>query len=96
LWIAWSLGYAATVIAVHRVIARNRQTATLIDHVSAGVAIAFTIATLFAHAWPAVPLIATSAYLLVRPPPAKYLRTIGLALVAASSISVVLVVQLVR
>lgn len=98
LWAAWSVGYACTVVAVHRVIARHRKRATRIDHAIAAGVIALTLALAItaidlAHARIAIPLAASSAVLLVVAPAATHLRAIGFALLGASLISLVLVVQ---
>ena len=88
-WLAWAIGYACTVVAVHRVIARHRRPATRIDRIAAiGIATiavaAAALALSFAPALLAVPLALASAVLVVRPPRATYLRAIGVALVVAS------------
>lgn len=89
-WAAWAAGYGCTVIAVHRVIARNKAAASAHDVVAAiavaTVAIAgiVGIATRVPLAAVATPLAAMSAVLVVRPPPARRLRAIGVALVVAS------------
>ncbi len=93
-WIAigWAIGYASTVAAVHRVIARKKQPATSIDDVGAVAAALVALACGLVGAWAAVPLLAGTAGVLVVAPTAKYLRTIGFVMVGASAISLVLVV----
>jgi len=93
LWAAWAVGYATTVVAVHRVIARHRRLATWIDGavaaLLAGVTVAAAVAaTAIRVAALAVPLCAIATALAARPPAATRLRTIGVALVIASIASV--------
>ncbi|MGE5184495.1 MAG: YwiC-like family protein [Acidobacteriota bacterium] len=88
-WLAWGLGYACTVIAVHRVIARNRAAASVGDRIAAvataAVAIAGgVVAVRIPLAAICVPLALIALALVVRPPPARRLRAIGVALVVAS------------
>jgi len=96
-WAAWACGYASTVIGVHRVIARHRRSATRRDRVIGfGMVIAtlavIASAVLTLWALVALPLVASSAALVLWPPPASRLRTIGLALVGASLVSISIVV----
>lgn len=93
LWAAWSVGFAASVAAVHRVIHRNRRSASYVDRVLAGacasaVAAAVAIACVEPRVAVALPLLGISLGLLVWPPKARYLRRIGVALVVAASVSV--------
>jgi hypothetical protein len=86
MWAGWALGFGATVIVVHRVIARHKRAATAIDGVIALGLIALTIAlVVFHHATIAlaIPLVAVAAILAVAPPPASRLRGIGIAIVVA-------------
>lgn len=91
LWAAWSTGYVASVLAVHRVIARNRHAASLVDAliglglVGAVVAIAVSAPRSFLLA---LPLVVMSVALVARPPGAKHLRAVGVALVIASVASI--------
>ena len=85
-WLGWALGFAATVVAVHRVIARHKRRATAHD---AALAISLLAAAASALTrWPplvlALPLVAVSALLVIAPPPASRLRAIGVAIVVAS------------
>lgn len=90
---AWSIGFAATVVGVHRVISRHRRTATLTDRV---IAVALGGVMILVGAlgfgepslWIAAPLVAVSLVLVARPPPVRRLRAIGVALVIASVASV--------
>jgi hypothetical protein len=97
LWLSWSIGYAASVIGVHRVIARHRRAATLIDRMVATVLTAalvgLCIASVHRPLWLlAVPLVGVSAVLVIHPPSARRLRAVGVALVVASAASVGLAV----
>lgn len=88
-WSAWSLGYAATTVGVHRVIARHRAGRQRIDVVlmlamAWAVTVAVAIATMHLVVAIVLPLIAVSAALVARPPRATRLRAIGVALVIAS------------
>jgi hypothetical protein len=99
LWAAWSSGYGCTVIAVHRVIDRNKREATRADHaVSAGLVAAAiglaAVATIHSHAVIAVPLAAASAVIAIVAPPAARLRAIGFTLLGTSIASAVLAVAL--
>jgi hypothetical protein len=91
LWLAWSLGYVASVLAVHRVIARNRRPASVVDVLLvvglAGVIVAIAVVAprMFVLA---MPLVAISTLLVARPPGAKYLRAVGVALVVGSVASI--------
>jgi hypothetical protein len=82
MWAAWSIGFASTVIAVHRVIARHKAGATAVDAAALAGMIA-TAALLVLAPFPitiAVALVAVSALLVARPPKATYLRAIGVAI----------------
>ena len=96
IWLAWAAGYASTVVAIHRVIARHKEPARTVDHVIAVVLAALTAAAV-ATAVVALPVVAVSvplaviaAALAIRPPRATRLRAIGVALVVASAVSGVL------
>jgi hypothetical protein len=99
MWAAWSVGFGCSVVAVHRVIARNKRAAALADVAIAlalvGVALA-TAATAIIEplALVAMPLAAASAALALRPPSARRLRAIGVALVVASSGSIAIALAL--
>lgn len=89
LWGAWAAGYACSVVAVHRVIARHRRAASAIDLGLAAAVVGITLgsaalARAVSLAAAAVPLAAVSAVLLAVPPRATRLRAIGVALVVAS------------
>lgn len=81
-WAAWSIGFASTVIAVHRVIARHKARATAVDAIALAGLVA-TAALLVLAPFPitiAVALVATSALLIAWPPKATNLRAIGIAI----------------
>lgn len=85
-WLGWALGFGASVLAVHRVIARHKRTAATIDLVLAIVMIALVLgaaAGSMALAL-ATPLVALSAVIIVAPPSAARLRAIGVAIAVAS------------
>lgn len=99
-WGAWALGYGASVIAVHRVIARHRRAAGQLDRaIAVALCTAIVIACVVASWFPIVsvvlPLLALSTALVMRPPRARHLRAIGIALVAASVASVFVAIVLV-
>ena len=93
IWIAWAIGYACTVIAVHRVIARHRSAATVRDRVAAAVLALVTIGAAVVAlvvspiALVTLPLAAIATALALRPPAATRLRAIGVALVVVSIVS---------
>ena len=89
LWGAWSAGFAATAIAVHRVIARHKARATWHD---AAALIVLAGAAIGSGVWigrqpliiPLTVLAAASALLVAWPPRATRLRTIGVVLAIVS------------
>jgi YwiC-like protein len=89
IWLGWSVGFASTVLAIHRVIARHKRPASSIDRVTAVGLVAILVASI-AAAWTcaalaiAVPLTALAAILVIAPPAASRLRTVGVAIVSAS------------
>jgi len=90
MWLAWALGFGATVLAVHRVIARHTRPATAIDRVIAAALVAITLACFgLAPRLPALAipilLVAVAAALVLVPPPATRLRTVGVAIVVAAA-----------
>lgn len=99
-WAAWAIGYGASVIAVHRVIARHRRAATQLDRALAVAGCAVILLACVLATWRPVmsvvlPLLVLATALVMYPPRARHLRAIGIALVAASSASVVIAVVLV-
>lgn len=93
LWIAWSIGFVASVFGVHRVIARHRRAATIVDRelVVALVVLLICLGAL-GRSQPllltASPLVAVSALLIAHPPRACRLRAVGVVLVIASIASI--------
>jgi len=89
LWLAWALGFGASVVAVHRVIARHRRPPARIDRISAaglGLVTAAAIAAIAVRPAlaVAVPLATIATVVVVRPPPATRLRAIGVVLTVAA------------
>lgn len=86
LWLAWGLGFAASVLAVHRVIARHKRAATRVDtwHAVGLLACALAAASGARPLVLAAPLVALSALLVIAPPSAKRLRAIGVAVALVS------------
>jgi hypothetical protein len=98
-WGAWTCGYASTVIGVHRVLARHRhrRRATRRDRVIGLCMVGLTLVVIASGfvtpcGLAALPLVACSTALVLWPPPATRLRAIGFGLVAASLLSVAVVV----
>ena len=89
-WITWAIGYAFTVVAVHRVIARHRRPATMIDVFAVTGSLAAAGGVIAIGLWAALPLAACAIGLLVLAPSAAHLRAIGFVLVGASALSVIL------
>jgi hypothetical protein len=92
IWIAWSVGYACSVLGVHRVIARHRRAAGQLDRLLALALGGITLASIALSAWAPIailsaPLAAVSTGLALRPPRATRLRVVGLVLVFASVLS---------
>jgi hypothetical protein len=81
LWGAWALGFTSIVLAVHRVIARHTQTASFVDVCSvaclAGVGATLVLAG-GATAAPFAVLVMFAAALVIHPPRATRLRTVGI------------------
>lgn len=88
IWGAWSLGFGATVIAVHRVIARHRHPAGLADLVSAIGMVAAVIAVILlsrASLYPALPLVVLAFGVILWPPRATRLRALGVAVTVVAA-----------
>jgi hypothetical protein len=88
-WLAWAIGFGATVLAVHRVIARHKSAADVVDVVLAAsmIALAFGAASGWAPLLLSAPLVGVSAVLVMAPPAASRLRAIGVAIVIASIVT---------
>lgn len=92
LWGAWAVGYACSVVAVHRVIARHKRAASWIDAAVATVLAIVTLAScmliaVVPAAGVAAPLAVIAFAVAVHPPRATRLRAVGVALVIASVVS---------
>ncbi|HEU0035588.1 MAG TPA: YwiC-like family protein [Kofleriaceae bacterium] len=90
IWAAWAIGFAATVIAVHRVLDHKRAPGGghLAIAATAVIALASLGATLARiEAWIVVPLAIVATIVAIRPPPVTRLRTVGVVLVVASIVS---------
>jgi len=88
-WLAWSIGYASTVIAVHRVIDRHRRPSSPRDVVIVVVltvvlAASLLVATWHASALVAGPLVLAATVLVLHPPSAGRLRAVGVGLLVTS------------
>jgi hypothetical protein len=84
-WLGWTAGFAATVVAVHRVLARHKTAASAIDRILAGAGVISTLAlAVFARgelaALIAAPLVGVSTAIIIAPPRATRLRSVGIAL----------------
>jgi len=92
IWGAWSVGYATTVVAVHRVLAHHRRAGA---HGAAGSALAVGAACVALvalgwrapAAWFASPLVALAAAIVVHPPRATRLRAIGVGFLVSSIVA---------
>jgi len=99
LWAAWSIGFGAIVVAVHRVLARHKRSASMIDRVVAAVLVATTVVGGLALVTrpvlvAAVPLAALATMLVIVAPSASRLRAIGIATVVVASASGIALVWL--
>lgn len=99
-WGAWAVGYAASVVAVHRVIARHRKPPTWLDPLLASALLCVIAACVGLASWHpfwvlALPFAVIAGYLVMRPPRATKLRAVGVALVISSvaSMAIALVVE---
>jgi hypothetical protein len=92
-WAAWTIGFATSVVAVHRVLARHRRPATWIDALAASGLLALLVGLSAAaitvdRIWAApLPLAAVATVVVIGPPPATRLRTVGVILTIAALIS---------
>ncbi len=92
LWTAWMIGFAATTLAVRSVIAAQKRKSRSLHWAGIGV-LSIVVAALtvssYSLAIVALPMLATSWYLLFAPPSAKHLRRVGWSLVACTITSAV-------
>jgi hypothetical protein len=94
-WLGWSIGFGATVIAVHRVLARHMRPATTFDPLLAICllmisALLFTLAARSSTTAIATPLALLAAATIAAPPRATHLRALGIAIAATAALSAVL------
>lgn len=92
LWVAWAVGYACSIVAVHRVLARHKRAASWLDAAVVTVLALVTLAScMLAGVIPAAgvtaPLAVVAFGLAVHPPRATRLRAVGVALAIASLVS---------
>lgn len=96
MWGGWSLAYAATVLAVHHVIARHRDPGSPRHALRWGILV-LALGCLIAldpKAWFAAPLVGVALAVIFLTPSAMRLRTIGFAFLAGSAVSAVCAVAL--
>lgn len=86
-WLGWAIGFAATVIAVHRVIARHKRTATALDRVLAVAGVAVSVALVATASFVAAPLVLAATVIVAAPPPATRLRAVGIAVSIVAALS---------
>lgn len=92
LWTSWALGYAVTIFAVHRVIARHKQRARNADILAFLGTLAVSCGFAYLRLLAALPLAVAALVLVIVAPSARYLRPIGVALTAASLVAMMLVI----
>jgi hypothetical protein len=86
-WLGWTAGFSATVIAVHRVLARHKAPISQTDRIlgAAGL-ISTTALAVFSNeqlaCLIAAPLVAASTVIIIAPPRATRLRAVGIAISA--------------
>ena len=94
-WLGWAIGFGATVVAVHRVLARHKRPAAVVDRILA-IVLAASSAALIATAWRyptsaiAAPLVVLATAVVAFPPRATRLRAVGVAIVAVALVSAAL------
>lgn len=94
-WLGWALGFSATVIAVHRVLARHKRAASVTDRLlAAGFAAASIALVATASRWVtsaiAAPLVVIATAVVIAPPRATRLRAVGIAIAVTAAVSAVL------
>jgi hypothetical protein len=100
-WLGWAIGFGATVIAVHRVMARHKRPAGQIDRVLtvalfAGGGLLIATATRSSMSTIAAPLVLLAAALVAVPPRATRLRAVGVAIAVTAALSAVLAIVAAR
>lgn len=94
-WLGWAIGFGATVIAVHRVLARHKRPATAVDPVLA-IALLVIATLLVAIAGRsstsaiAIPLVLLATATIAAPPRATRLRALGIAIATTAALSAAL------
>ncbi|HEX7835944.1 MAG TPA: YwiC-like family protein [Kofleriaceae bacterium] len=96
IWLGWAAGFAASVVAVHRVMARHKRPASSVDRALAAGLIALAALCIATAARSpasllAAPLVSFAALLVIAPPPASRLRAVGIAIASAGAASGLLV-----
>lgn len=89
MWAAWAVGYALTVVAVHRVITRHKRRMQGADVSSFAAMLGAACGLAYLGLAIALPLAAAALALVIVAPSARHLRAIGFVLVGASLISLV-------
>ena len=93
-WLGWATGFGATVVAVHRVIARHKHPASLVDHVLGVAGLAASVALLAtarAHltCLLAAPLVVAATAIILAPPRANRLRAVGVAISIVAAVAAI-------
>jgi hypothetical protein len=94
-WLGWAIGFCATVVAVHRVLARHKRPATVVDRslaigLLASSALLLATASCYRTSAIAAPLVVLATVVVAFPPRATRLRAVGIGIVAAAAVSAVL------
>jgi hypothetical protein len=96
-WLTWLIGFSCTTVAVRGVIAVQKcQPTDLMWIVLIALSLLVAINALgpLDLALATLPMIAISWYLMLRPPPTKYLKRVGWSLVAGTAVTALLVITL--
>jgi hypothetical protein len=89
-WGVWLVGFPSTTVAVRSVIAaQKRQSRRFGDAILIPVTLVLVVGPLLHFDWtlPAIPMVVASWYLRIAPPPAKYLKRVGWALVLSTMVT---------
>jgi hypothetical protein len=94
-WLGWAIGFCATVVAVHRVLARHKRPATVVDRslaigLLASSALLVATASSYTTSAIAAPLVVLAAVIVAFPPRATRLRAVGIGIVVAAAVSAAL------
>ena len=91
-WLTWVMGFTATTMAVHGVIASQKRRSLNVHRATVGF-LTLCVALLTALSFPfpviTLPMLGMSWYLLILPPPARHLKRVGWTLVAGTVMSAV-------